>query len=197
MEEYVAFVKKNGRFPNSKSKDERESHLGANAGRWKIIYKHMTNGVKHHPKFGECILPQDQIDALSAVGFKWKTGEVNSVKKSKLSWNDKFELLKAYKAKHGHCEPPIKHPKLGSFCAHERQQYRLFKDGMKSNLTMDRFRKLLDLGFRFNASDKRGHPRSNRDDQSSGYDTSDGEEGHGNAVPTREADDPYWFTSRR
>ena len=92
-----------------------------------------------------------------------------------VSWEERFEELKAYKEKHGHCEPPKRHPKVGDFCYRMRREYKHMKDGMRSSLTIERYQKLSEIGFRFDVAG-RGHSRTRYvDDGSSGYDSSDNE----------------------
>ena len=185
MDEYIAFTQKNGHQPNLQSLDEKEAMLGRVAQKWRQKYKlSTTQGVTNHPKLGPCIIPPAYVDALAAIGFRWKArdikpkrtlGKTKDGKKKQVvfTWEERYEQLKAYKAKHGHCEPPKRHRKCGEFAYNMRRQYKFMKEGLRSSLTVDRYQKLSDLGFRFDVAGH-GHSRTRYvDDVSSGYDSSD------------------------
>jgi hypothetical protein len=173
VDDYVAFVKKHGRQPHQHSKDDEEGRLGRLAIAWRQMYKKAEQGITKHPKLGHCVIPQELIDVLTEVGFRWKSKDFKNPRVlDNATWDEKFERLKDYKEKHGHCEPPIRHPTLGSFVFEQRRQYKYMNAGLKSNLTLERFRKLSELGSRFKVAEK-GHPRTRYSlDGSSGYGSS-------------------------
>jgi hypothetical protein len=187
VDDYVAFVNKHGRQPHQHSKDDDEGRLGRLAIAWRQMYKKAEQGITKHPKLGHCVIPQEQIDALTEVGFRWKSKAFKTPRKlDNASWDEKFERLRSYKEKHGHCEPPIRHPTLGSFVFEQRRQYKYMNAGLKSNLTLERFRKLSELGFRFKVAEK-GHSRTRyTDDGSSGYDSTSDHGDYGNVAQARQ-----------
>ena len=76
----------------------------------------------------------------------------------RVSWDDRMEMLKAYKAEHGDLLIPIRYkrnPSLGKFVHNTREQYKLFhhktKVGYKKkcSLTAERIKQLEDIGFVF------------------------------------------------
>jgi hypothetical protein len=178
--EYVEFVKTKGHHPDLKSKDTYESTLGESAHRFRVKRKLYMAGVTKSKSHGNTLIPQELIDALDSVDFRWKIKEVKNYPKKmgpKIPWETRFELLKVYKAKHGHCEPPKRHPKLGMFAFQMRKQYKLMVENKKSSLTMDRFRMLSEIGFRFKTTETGGSRKRYVGNDSSGYDTSDNDGG--------------------
>ena len=57
-------------------------------------------------------------------------------------WNAKFQELKSYRAKHGHCNVPRSVGKLGTWVNNQRHQYRLLQEGKQSSITDERVGKL-------------------------------------------------------
>jgi hypothetical protein len=178
--EYVEFVKANNRFPIRHAKDELENILANSAIKWKQKRKlHLQKGITKANKLGNCVIPQEQVDALDNVDFDWSTREnVGSLGKIQVSvlWETRFEFLKAYTAKHGHCEPPKRHEKVGRWAFQQRMEYKRMVDGRQSSMTLERFRKLSELGFRFQVRGKELPRKRYVDDGSSGYDTSSSED---------------------
>jgi hypothetical protein len=88
--------------------------------------------------------------ALDEMGFVWQ---------SHLSaWEDKYQELLAYQAKHGHCLVPSQHsvlrvgtssehPQLAIWVQCQRRQYRLYCRGERSFMTAERVQKLDRVGF--------------------------------------------------
>lgn len=73
-----------------------------------------------------------------------------------VSWEDRIEMLKRYKAEHGNLLIPIRYkcnPSLGKFVHNTREQFKLFhhktKAGYKKkcSLTEERIKQLDELGF--------------------------------------------------
>ena len=160
VRDYIHFVNShNGQHPKQKSKDEEESRLGRYALAWRQMKKLAEKGVTKHPKLGNTVIDPELMDQLTEVGFRWQSKDIKVQRKlDNASWEEKFERLRLYKEKHKHCEPPIRHPTLGSFVFEQRRQYKYMNQGMKSNLTLERFQKLSELGFRFKVAGT-GHSR--------------------------------------
>lgn len=51
----------------------------------------------------DSVLTPERTKALEAIGFVWENREEKAVKKT---WNERFQELLDYKAKHGHCDVP-------------------------------------------------------------------------------------------
>ena len=63
------------------------------------------------------------------------------------TWNDRFEELKAYKAKYGHCNVPVWSGPLGKWILTQRRYYK------KSTLSDNRIKLLEDIGFMWSVYD--------------------------------------------
>ena len=90
-------------------------------------------------------MTDDRIDALNLINFVWDSH--NTV------WEDRVKELKEFRNKHKHCNvTPSNYPfgsTLISWVKSQRRQYRMMKDGKKSNLTPRRIEQLKALGFQF------------------------------------------------
>ncbi|KAG7340142.1 helicase domain protein [Nitzschia inconspicua] len=65
-------------------------------------------------------------------------------------WNDRYQDLKAFVKKHGHCHVPINYkdnPLLSRWIKRQRYQWKLKEEGKQSSLTDARQIKLEELGF--------------------------------------------------
>lgn len=82
-------------------------------------------------------LEAERIQLLDELEFTWASREVGT-------WEDRLEEVAAYKAKHGHCDIPLRtpeNPKLGRFVNSMRTQHKSGK------LSSDRVAKLNAIGF--------------------------------------------------
>jgi hypothetical protein len=87
-------------------------------------------------------LSDDQIRRLEEIGFVWDPYAV--------AWDAKFENLKAYRKKHGHCNIPQKskgNPGLGAWVANQRNHYR------RGELPKERIQRLNEIGFKWDLQD--------------------------------------------
>eukprot|EP00804_Cyclotella_cryptica_P011990 CCRYP_004468-RA/>CCRYP_004468-RA protein AED:0.11 eAED:0.11 QI:403/0.75/0.8/1/0.5/0.4/5/185/622 len=87
-----------------------------------------------------------RMQRLESVGFRW------AKRKGQVSWNEKFEELKAYKKKHGNqCHVPTKYKAntaLGRWVSTQRAEYKKFCEGdEKSSMTTEKIRRLEEIGF--------------------------------------------------
>lgn len=76
--------------------------------------------------------------------------------KNNSKWLATLEELKSYKEEHGDCIVPRGYangPKLASWVAEQRKQYKLLKDGKQSSITSERIDLLNELGFAWNAQE--------------------------------------------
>jgi helicase associated protein len=81
-------------------------------------------------------LSEEKIKKLNKIGFYW--GKYNT------SWSKRFEELKAFKARFGHCRVPQRwkeNPSLGTWVAHQRS--------IKHKLSPERIKKLNQIGFQW------------------------------------------------
>ena len=71
-------------------------------------------------------------------------------------WVTSLFELKKYKDKYGDCivlQGYPDNPRLGTWVAEQRKQYKLMKDGKQSSITPDRVSTLNDIGFTWNAQE--------------------------------------------
>ena len=71
-------------------------------------------------------------------------------------WMQSFEMLKEYKKETGNCTVPrgyATNPRLASWVAEQRKQYKLMIDGRQSSITPERVALLNDVGFAWNAQE--------------------------------------------
>lgn len=85
----------------------------------------------------------ERIRALADIGFCWGSQEA--------AWNERFDELKEFKARVGHCNVPslfADNPQLATWVKCQRRQYKLFKNERKAaNITSQRITKLEEIGF--------------------------------------------------
>jgi hypothetical protein len=77
-------------------------------------------------------LPEHHKELLDAIGFVWS-------KRTLVAWMSRYEELKAFKSKHGHCSPPTQQSPLGAWVASQRQS--------QTTLPQERRRLLDEIGF--------------------------------------------------
>jgi hypothetical protein len=85
-----------------------------------------------------------RLQRLESVGFRW------AKRKGQVSWDEKYEELKAYKRKYGNCHVPTKYKEntaLGRWVSTQRAEYKKYCEGEKSNMTADKIRRLESIGF--------------------------------------------------
>jgi hypothetical protein len=93
-----------------------------------------------------------RIEQLESVGFKWALQRHTTMR----SWQERFEELKQYMAKHGNCNVPIRfkdNASLGQWVSTQRQEYGAREKGQKSNITDERIKSLEDIGFTWSLRD--------------------------------------------
>ena len=91
-------------------------------------------------------MTNDRISALESIGFIWKS----------VGWMQRFEELKQYKGKEGHCNVPQRYSEnkqLRVWVSIQRAQCRLFKEGKQSSMTNDRISALESIGFTWKSVD--------------------------------------------
>jgi len=91
------------------------------------------------------MLTEERQRKLQDLGFIWRNSH-------DVVWDQHFNDLIAYKAKHGHTNVPTQcadNPSLGTWVGKQRKMYRLFQKGEKSPMTIDRINRLNAIGFRW------------------------------------------------
>jgi len=103
---------------------------------------------KSDPKLGSWVSNQRARFGTLSPDCKQKLESIGFVfNKKEKDWNDMFDKLKAYKAKHGDTNVPFRHipdPELGTWVSNQRQQYKKKNHG---TVTGERIQKLVGIGF--------------------------------------------------
>jgi len=93
-------------------------------------------------------LPSEVEERLDKIGFVWNCRKRKKTKKpsKRLPWEDRFNQLKAYYEKHGHCRIPSTHKnkQLFHWVTNQRRDYRC------GVMTVSRIKKLESVGFEWN-----------------------------------------------
>ena len=90
-------------------------------------------------------MTDERIKALESLQFVWDSHGA--------AWEDRLRELEEFKAVHKHCNVPSNYKansSLASWCKCQRRQYRLLREGKKSNITQARIEQLERMGFQFN-----------------------------------------------
>ena len=98
--------------------------------------------MKHLQNKKPSQLDKYRIDKLNEIDFQWSLQSWKTI-----SWDDRYEALKQYKAKHGHVIIPRNHPEFKEWPKYQKSQYQLFKVGKKNKLTQEKVDKLIEIGL--------------------------------------------------
>jgi len=99
----------------------KDEHDHCNVSTYDKNNKELGNWVKSQRylyKNGK--LSAEQINCLQGIGFEW-------VRHKQVSWDERFQQLKQYKDKNGHCNVSTYgkvNPKLGKWVDNQRQSYK-------------------------------------------------------------------------
>eukprot|EP00814_Leptocylindrus_danicus_P018345 CAMPEP_0116014752 /NCGR_PEP_ID=MMETSP0321-20121206/6442_1 /TAXON_ID=163516 /ORGANISM="Leptocylindrus danicus var. danicus, Strain B650" /LENGTH=165 /DNA_ID=CAMNT_0003484419 /DNA_START=337 /DNA_END=831 /DNA_ORIENTATION=- len=98
----------------------------------------------------EVAYSEEIVDSTSTEECNW-LGQYKSRKQynDAQQWNARFQEIKLYQAKHGHCNVPRRSGKLGTWVDKQRVQYRLLLDGRQSSMADERIQKLESIGFQW------------------------------------------------
>ena len=132
FKELEAYKKENGHCNVPQLSKERidEGKLGE--------LKKLAQWVTDQRKiYKEGNLSKERIDALKDIGFEWDPNEA--------AWRLRFEELKAYKQKNGHCNLPQSEPELGKWVNKQRYAYKA------GNLSKERIDALNEINFVWDA----------------------------------------------
>eukprot|EP00978_Attheya_sp_CCMP212_P047661 scaffold422966_cov52-Attheya_sp.AAC.1 len=84
----------------------------------------------------------DRREKLESIGFSF-------ILRPPSHWDQRLQDLLDFKKIYGHTNVPKRDGPLGQWVSRQRTQCRLFKEGKKSHLTVDRREKLESIGFAF------------------------------------------------
>jgi hypothetical protein len=91
--------------------------------------------------------------ALDDIDFEWEGIRGHSDDER---WQRRYEELKEFKARTGHCRVPQKYnanKALGKWVSNQRTQYKLYLDEKASNMTIERAKALDDIGFEWDVTE--------------------------------------------
>jgi hypothetical protein len=96
-------------------------------------------------------LSQERIDKLDKLGFYWGKGYPEP-----RTWDDNFRELQEYHSTFGHCNVPVdSNPSLqtplAKWILEQRKQGKRLRKQKPANMTMDQYKRLEDLGFKWKA----------------------------------------------
>lgn len=143
-------------------KERTHPDLGSFVSNQRTYYRQYTLGEK------SC-LNEERIAQLNDLGMVWLIGkERGALAKPMRSWEERFEDLVEWHMQYGHCLVPQMHPSgLGHWVKSQRIMYRSMKTGKKlsrgGQLTPEKVTRLVDLGFCFDATYRRGSKISKDD----------------------------------
>lgn len=85
-------------------------------------------------------MSDEHINTLNGFGFIWSQDK---------RWSDKFQQLKQYKSKHGHCKVPATYStnQLGRWVRYQRVLYKKMLKRLDTPLTQERIELLESIGF--------------------------------------------------
>ena len=91
------------------------------------------------------LLTARRLQMLNDLGLEWNN-------KKTLKWSERFDQLKRFKNKHGHCIVPRNYDEadaagLGKWVAQQRHAYKLRKEGKTSTMTAERAKLFNDIGM--------------------------------------------------
>mmetsp|Transcript_8640 Transcript_8640/g.13325 ORF Transcript_8640/g.13325 Transcript_8640/m.13325 type:complete len:350 (+) Transcript_8640:211-1260(+) len=87
-------------------------------------------------------MSRERIEMLEKIGFVWDS--------HKATWDKMYHELLGYKREYGNCEVPTKfvpNPPLATWVNRQRGQYKLYRAGKQSSMTLERFIQLEDANF--------------------------------------------------
>jgi hypothetical protein len=125
---------------NVPTKCTENTKLGKWVGKQKQSYRLHQEG-----KRSQMTLPR--IHALESMGFEWGTAR-----------KDRLRELAVYRKIHGHCNVPYncrENTKLATWVSEQRIQYKMHREGKRSQMTLSRIQGLESLGFEW----KKGTPK--------------------------------------
>ncbi|MHB1909838.1 MAG: Helicase associated domain protein [Nitrososphaerales archaeon] len=109
VEELRTFYLKEGRWPSTTSKDEKEKSLG-----------HFLSNKRNNKN-----LPQERIEALNGISPSWRDADKEQ---KRIQFEENVEDLRAFYLKEGHWPSQIskgEEKRLGKFLSHQRQNKNL------------------------------------------------------------------------
>lgn len=111
---------------------------------------------------------------------------IDIVRSKATRWNEKYEQLKKFKEKHGHCIVPTKYkinPQLGCWVSTQRVHYKRMQVGRLNSLNQEKIDRLNDLDFVWDATEHAAKLTVRPMSTSSDCNAVDGSEGNVKETP--------------
>jgi ribosomal protein S8 len=118
-------------------KYKQDLSLGSFVNNARTQYKKFQSGLSSN-------MTQEKIDQLEELGFIW------NIRQGRTPWTTRFEELKQYKERYGHCNVSkewMENQKLVAWVTKQKSQYKLYTAGKECNLTEEKVEKLSELGL--------------------------------------------------
>lgn len=118
-------------------KYKQDLSLGSFVNNARTNYKKFQSGLSSN-------MTQEKIDQLEEIGFIW------NIRQGRTPWTTRFEELKQYKERYGHCNVSkewMENQKLAAWVMKQKSQYKLYTAGKECNLTGEKVDKLSELGL--------------------------------------------------
>ena len=141
MSDLKSFRKENG-HRHVPLNDSKYPKLGLWVKEQRRHFTLMKQGKQSH-------MTESRFKELSALDFCWDTHEETFL--------ERLRELSEYKEQYGHCLVPTNYrenAKLGTWCHHQRRQYKKWREGQTCHITEERIRALDNLGFVWNPREK-------------------------------------------
>ena len=102
-------------------------------------------------------MSDDRIQQLESIGFQWsqRCGKLKNGEAAQ--WDAQFQDLKKYKEKHGGCNVPTGHGRLGIWVKNQRTSYQSLKNGKYSPMFNDHIQKLQSICFQWSIKNREVH----------------------------------------
>ena len=138
---------------------DKFSNLGGWAVEMSERYKRWQEGQEH-------VSPEmvDKFNHLTEMGFGF---DIVRSRRGERSWDDSFNLLKAYQSAQGNTRVPHHYKadyRLGSWVAVQRKEYKLLTEGKQSRLTQEHMERLQSVGFEWTV--RRGRQQVSGEEES-------------------------------
>lgn len=135
--ELIEYKKEHGHCNIPRNYEENEQ-LATWVAKQRSQYKLMQQGKESH-------INARRVEALDKIGFDWSPAFYMLD-----LWQQRFDELLKFKAKHGHCNVPQKYEqnrKLAIWVNTQRSQYKKMCAGEQTHMTIERVKTLEDVGF--------------------------------------------------
>mmetsp|Transcript_46476 Transcript_46476/g.56298 ORF Transcript_46476/g.56298 Transcript_46476/m.56298 type:complete len:240 (+) Transcript_46476:34-753(+) len=121
-------------------------------GKWVAHQRHHYNLLKQEM---QSPMTSEKIEYLENIGFDWRVSKSGGDKDFDEAWLKRFEELKSFMKKNGHCRVPqvyASNPALGTWVSNQRYLYKCASRGKSTSMTAARIQVLEKIGFEWRVS---------------------------------------------